>query len=83
MKYLKTYEESISKTTYKRNQYVLIEYNFQEFKMRIVFIGKIFFHVKAVTGKVIQILPHHILRKLTPEEINQYKIDQETNKFNI
>lgn len=99
MKYLKTYEEKISSIYEINDYVLLTELNFKNkrgwvnlpensygkiLKIEVVNVDKndISYFV-SVEDDYVWISESNIIRKLTPEEIEQYKLEKETDKYNL
>ena len=94
MKYIKTYENIFNKPSYKVGD--IVEINIKNFKIQgLPEIGEITkIQNRGVTQKIYSISflndklhlfvkGSDIVRTLTPEEIEQYKLEQDTDKYNL
>ena len=84
MKYLETHEHYVRPQQHKVNTYVLVDYLYQEYKVKIIRVFKNYeIKVQFSNNKIRKTFSSNVMKKLNPKEIKQYKLEQETNKFNL
>lgn len=82
MKHLKSYEAS-EEYTYHKGDYVRIDYLYNEYDVKILYKTPAQFKMLFKNGKT-KFIPYHlIMRKLTDDEIKQFELESEANKYNL